>query len=91
METILAALPIILLFAICPLLMTLMMRGGHGHAGHAQGSEPRSSADRQAQIDDLEAQIARLKADANPTSSSTATHSFDGGAHSEHSRREWPA
>ncbi len=91
METILAALPIILLLAICPLLMAFMMRGGHEHASHAQGPESRSSADRQAQIHDLETQIARLKADANPSSSPTTTQSFDDGAHSEHYRREWPA
>ena len=36
MEALLANLPLVLLFLICPLMMLFMHRGGHeDHAGHA--------------------------------------------------------
>jgi hypothetical protein len=52
----------LLLIVACPLMMIFMMRGGHGHGGHAHGSsgvQERSSLDElRRRRDDLDEEIA---------------------------------
>lgn len=47
-----------LLILACPLLMWVMMRGGHGHAGHAQQQGPASIDDLRRRRDELDEEIA---------------------------------
>ena len=49
-----------LLVLACPLLMWLMMRGGHGHGGHAHGQSqgPASIDDLRRRRDQLDQEIA---------------------------------
>jgi len=48
----------LLLVLACPLLMWLMMRGGHGHGGHSNTGKPRSIADLRHRRDELDREIA---------------------------------
>lgn len=61
---------------VCPLAMILMMRGGHGHAGHTEGhrggsgrchgaasGEPKSSAELRRERDDLDRLIEAREAE----------------------------
>ena len=58
----------LLLILACPLMMVLMMRGGHGHGGHGHGghshgshdqaSEPVSIEDLRYRRDELDREIA---------------------------------
>lgn len=49
----------VLLVLACPLMMMLMMRGGHGHRGHSHEAEPReaSTEDLRRQRDELDRKI----------------------------------
>ena len=47
-----------LLVLACPLLMWVMMRGGHGHGGHAHSSGPTSTDDLRQRRDELDQEIA---------------------------------
>ena len=47
-----------LLILACPLLMWLMMRGGHGHADHAHSQGPASIDDLRQRRDELDQEIA---------------------------------
>ena len=57
-------LPLVLLLA-CPLMMVFMMRGGHGHGASHEGhhTRPGSRRTRAERIDDLEHEIAALRAE----------------------------
>jgi len=48
----------LLLVLACPLLMWLMMRGGHGHGGHSHKDEPASIDDLRRRRDELDREIA---------------------------------
>ncbi len=48
----------LLLVLACPLLMWLMMRGGHGHGGHGHASKPASTDDLRRRRDELDREIA---------------------------------
>ncbi len=66
---------LLLLVLACPLLMLFMMRGSHGHGGHAQGhggcshdhdngsSEPKSAAVLHRERDELERLIEEREAE----------------------------
>lgn len=51
---------LILLILACPLLMWLMMRGGHGHGGHghSRSQEPASTDDLRRRRNELDQEIA---------------------------------
>ena len=46
----------VLLVLACPLMMMLMMRGGHGHGGHSQGTHDHQAEPREASTEDLRRQ-----------------------------------
>ena len=48
----------LLLVLACPLLIWLMMSGGHGHDGHGHTAEPGSIDDLRHRRDELEREIA---------------------------------
>ena len=48
----------LLLILACPLLMWLMMRGGHGRGGHAHSHGPASIDDLRRRRDELDQEIA---------------------------------
>ncbi|MHB1242066.1 MAG: DUF2933 domain-containing protein [Gaiellaceae bacterium] len=49
---------LVLLLLACPLLMWVMMRGGHGHGGHDHGHGPASIDDLRRRRDELDREIA---------------------------------
>lgn len=48
---------LIALIVACPLMMMWMMRGGHGHGGSHDSSEPKSIAELRRERDELEGLI----------------------------------
>ena len=69
MESLLSALPVVLLLLICPLAMLFMMRGAHG--GHAGGHPHAAPED--GRLRALEAEVAELRQAAGRAPEAIAT------------------